>query len=489
MNKPFGRCYWVEAGRLLAGCYPGAPTEAEARKKLGALLDAGVRTFVNLMEPAETNWEERPFVPYAPLLEQLAAERGVDAECLRYAVRDQGVPEPGVMEDVLAAIENALAQGRTAYVHCWGGRGRTGTAVGCWLIRRGLATPEDFVYVIRQLRADDASPGASPENEEQVEFVRAFSRRDLLRDRYRGCLIGLAVGDALGTTLEFMAPGSFTPIADMVGRGPFGLKPGEWTDDTSMALCLAESLIERGGFDPGDQMKRYVKWWKEGHLSSTGRCFDIGNTVRGALGAFMKTSEPFSGGTDTWSAGNGSLMRLAPVPLAYANAPEQAVALAGESSRTTHNVAAAVDACRYMAGLIVGALRGESKQTLLSECYAPCQRAWLDAPLCPEIEAVARGSFQQKEPPEIRGTGYVVDSLEAALWAFDRHDTFREGCLAAVNLGNDADTTGAIYGQLAGAYYGLRGIPKEWVEKVAMRETVRSMADELLALSDLEVAE
>jgi ADP-ribosylglycohydrolase len=101
-----------------------------------------------------------------------------------------------------------------------------------------------------------------------------------LRERYRGCLLGLAAGDALGTTLEFKPPGSFQPIEDMVGGGPFNLRPGEWTDDTSMALSLAESLIERRGFHPADQLSRYCRWWREGYLSSTGRCFDIGNMMR-----------------------------------------------------------------------------------------------------------------------------------------------------------------------------------------------------------------
>lgn len=111
-----------------------------------------------------------------------------------------------------------------------------------------------------------------------------------LAERYRGCLLGLAVGDAVGTALEFLSPGAFEPITDMVGGGPFGLKPGQWTDDTSMALCLAESLIACGALDPIDNLQRYVRWWREGHLSSTGRCFDIGNTVRAALTTFPEYS-------------------------------------------------------------------------------------------------------------------------------------------------------------------------------------------------------
>nr|HPL68310.1 ADP-ribosylglycohydrolase family protein [Smithellaceae bacterium] len=142
-------------------------------------------------------------------------------------------------------------------------------------------------------------------------------------NRYRGCLLGLAVGDALGTALEFKPPGSFTPITDMIGGGPFNLKPGQWTDDTSMSLCLAESLIECRGFNPRDQMERYVRWWREGYLSSTGTCFDIGNTTRTALATFMKTGNPLSGPIDSYSAGNGSLMRLAPVPMFYAGNPRE----------------------------------------------------------------------------------------------------------------------------------------------------------------------
>jgi len=138
----------------------------------------------------------------------------------------------------------------------------------------------------------------------------------MLCDRYRGAFLGLAVGDALGTTLEFKAPGSFKPITDMLGGGPFGLKPGQWTDDTSMALCLAESLIEKGGFDPKDQMDHYCRWWLEGHLSSTGTCFDIGATVRTSLESYLRSGEPFAGSADPFTAKNGSLMRLAPVPLA-----------------------------------------------------------------------------------------------------------------------------------------------------------------------------
>src|SRR3954454_4062449 len=256
------------------------------------------------------------------------------------------------------------------------------------------------------------------------------------RDRFRGALLGLAVGDAVGTTVEFRPPGSFTPVTDMTGGGAFGLPPGAWTDDTSMALCLAESLVACQGFDPVDQLRRYVRWYREGHLSSTGTCFDIGNATRAALERFERTGEPFPGDAAPDAAGNGPLMKLAPVALAFARDEAAAVARAGESSRTTHGAPQAVDAARCFAGLLVAALHGAGRHAVLSR----------PAPdgLHPEVAAVAAGSFRTLAPPAIQGGGYVVQALEAALWALATTPSFETGVLAAVNLGDDADTTAAI---------------------------------------------
>jgi ADP-ribosylglycohydrolase len=304
-------------------------------------------------------------------------------------------------------------------------------------------------------------------------------------DRYRGCLLGLAVGDALGTTLEFQRRGDFDPLTDMVGGGPFALEPGQWTDDTSMALCLAESLIECRRFDPVDQLRRYCRWRRDGHLSSTGECFDIGNTVAGALDRFETTGEPFCGSTDEYTAGNGSLMRLAPVPMAFAADAREAVSRSGDSSRTTHSARECIDACRYMGALIVGALRGASKHELLSDHYAPTPDLWADEPLAQKIDNIAGGSFKHKSRSAIETTGYVVHNLEAALWAFWHADSFREGALLAVNLAGDADTTGAIYGQLAGGHYGMGGIPESWLDRLACRHLIQTYSENLhkLALS------
>jgi ADP-ribosyl-[dinitrogen reductase] hydrolase len=298
-------------------------------------------------------------------------------------------------------------------------------------------------------------------------------------DRYRGALLGLAAGDALGTTLEFTRPGTLEPIDDMVGGGPFGLQPGEWTDDTAMALALAESLIECGGFEPTDQLTRYVRWWQEGYLSSTGHCFDIGSATRDALARFERTREPYCGSEEPNTAGNGSIMRLAPVPLFFATDPLEAIERSGDSSRTTHAAPAAVDACRYLGALLVGAVAGVPKGELLEPNWSPIRRYWEERSLLPEVAEVAAGSFVRREPPAIRGSGYVVRSLDAALWALYRTDSFRAGALAAVNLGEDADTTGAVYGQLGGALYGADAIPAEWRAKLALRETIERLADGL----------
>lgn len=184
------------------------------------------------------------------------------------------------------------------------------------------------------------------------------------RGRYRGALFGLAVGDALGTTVEFAAPGSFAPVTDIVGGGPFRLPAGAWTDDTSMALCLADSLLAREAFDPADQLTRYVAWYRDGVRSSLGRCFDIGNATREALHHFERTGAHYPGDVAPNAGGNGVLMKLAPVPMAYAAHPEAAITLAADSARTTHGLPAAVDAARYLAALLIDAIYGAGRDAV-----------------------------------------------------------------------------------------------------------------------------
>jgi len=287
--------------------------------------------------------------------------------------------------------------------------------------------------------------------------------------RARGALLGLAVGDAVGTTLEFQPRGTFQPITNMEGGGPFDLMPGQWTDDTSMALCLGESLLACCGFDPVDQLRRYTRWWEEGHWSSVGYCFDIGRTVTMALLEFQLTGNGFAGPTHAHSAGNGSIMRLAPVVLYYHPDFEAAEHFAAESSRTTHGAAEAVAACRILARILLAALEGKSKAEVLAAA-APAE--WMSE----RLREIAEGAYRGKPEGKILGSGYVVDSLEAALWTFARTHTYRDAVLAAANLGDDADTTAAVCGQVAGAFYGVDEIPAEWLELLALREEIDEMA-------------
>ena len=215
-------------------------------------------------------------------------------------------------------------------------------------------------------------------------------------NRFHGCLLGLAVGDAVGTTVEFKRRGELMPVGDMVGGGPFGLQPGQWTDDTSMALCLATSLVVKKDFDPVDQMDRYWNWYQNGYLSSTGKCFDIGNTVRSALERFQRTGDPFSGSTSPDMAGNGSLMRLAPVPMFYFPDLEKVVHFAGESSRTTHGTLECIEACQLFAEMVFCALSGGSKNEILFNSTLKISG--------PNIMEISRGSYSQKSAAEIRGT-------------------------------------------------------------------------------------
>ena len=289
--------------------------------------------------------------------------------------------------------------------------------------------------------------------------------------RARGALLGLAAGDAVGTTVEFKLRGSFTPLTDMVGGGPFILLPGQWTDDTSMALCLAASLLEHG-FDTHDQMHRYTSWHDEGYMSSNGKCFDIGIATSSALERFRRTGNPLAGSTKPDSAGNGSIMRLAPVPIHYLDTPDLAIQMSEAQSKTTHQAPECLVACRLLAEALVRALQGMSKPEVLA---ASAQ----SMPMSEALKAIANGQYKFKSRGEIQGSGYVVESLEAAFWCFWRTECFEDCVLMAANLGDDADTTAAVAGQLAGAFYGESGIPAHWLRKLAMVNEIRQLAEQL----------
>ncbi len=291
----------------------------------------------------------------------------------------------------------------------------------------------------------------------------------LHRDRALGSLLGLAIGDALGTTVEFKPRGSFPPLTDLVGGGVFHLKPGQWTDDTSMALCLADSLIACNGLDQRDLAERFLRWRQHGENSVTGKCFDIGRATSEALARFAATGDPLAGSTDPHDGGNGSLMRLAPIALRFRD-PATARHEARRQSAVTHASPECLDACEFFVELLLDAIDGLAKEALL----APRQRA-----LTPKIAAIAAGTWQQKKVAQISSSGYVVHTLEAALWCVHNTNSFQDAVLRAANLGNDADTVAAVTGQLAGALWGLSSIPTAWLDLVAWRDDIVARATHL----------
>jgi ADP-ribosyl-[dinitrogen reductase] hydrolase len=371
-------------------------------------------------------------------------------------------------------IRARLRNGFDVVVHCKGGLGRAGTVAARLLVELGWE-PSKAISAVRQARPGAIETGGQ---QDYVLGLRPCSERrpsrsdEATRDRAIGALMGLAIGDAVGTTLEFKARDTHPLLTDMVGGGPFRLKSGQWTDDTSMAIALAESLIANDPLDPSDLMQRFVRWRDEGAYSCTGTCFDIGITVSGALTRWQRTGDPLAKSTDPQTAGNGSLMRLAPVALRYWRDRQKLSQAAILQSRTTHGAAEAVSACEGYAQMLADAIEGVP----LSEVLRPRHGDFAG-----KIKRILEGSWRGKPRDEISSSGYVAHSLEAAIWSVARTGDFRSAVLTAANLGGDADTTAAIAGQLAGAVYGCSGIPKEWLDKLAWSEQLRKVAVALIA--------
>lgn len=294
---------------------------------------------------------------------------------------------------------------------------------------------------------------------------------DICRDKAIGALIGLAVGDAVGTTLEFM-PRDRRTVADMVGGGPFRLNPGEWTDDTSMALCLAETILENNYASRNSFRDKLVKWYREGYNSVNGVCFDIGNATRYALEQYEIKGPDWFGNTDPETAGNASIIRLAPVAIYFRRNFAQAFYNAKIQSQATHGAREAINSAQYLSYLLLLLINGHPKDKV----FAP-QRL----PFVPRVLIINAGEYKEKSREQIRSSGYVIDTLEAAMWAVWHTDNFRDAILLAANLADDADSVAATAGQLAGALYGWSGIPQEWRDKLAEHDRIASLAGALFA--------
>lgn len=449
---------------------PGALTGAWDRDlglDVEAIADWGAVAVLTLVEPHELT---------ALKVEGLGAE--VEArhmDWLHAPIRDVSTPDARfemVWAKIGEGLRDRLRAGFSILVHCKGGLGRAGMITARLLVELGVPAEE----AIRRVRA--ARPGAI-ETTAQEAFVRGCqpvaeavpsTTAQAIQDRAQGAFMGLAMGDAVGTTLEFASRDSRPLLIDMVGGGPFRLQAGEWTDDTAMAVALADSLLASNGLNEQDLLSRFTAWWREGVYSCTGRCFDIGATTAQALTRWEQSKADHCGATDPHSAGNGSLMRLAPVAIRYWNDRRALRDAAARQSKTTHAAPEAVDACVVYAEMMADAIEGRRR----SEVLAARPGDWAG-----RIAAVNSGSWRGRARGEIDATGYVAHSMEAALWAVGRAPAFDRAVLHAANLGQDADTTAAIAGQLAGALVGAADLPVIWAERLAWAPRIRHMAKEL----------
>ena len=495
---PLPNSYWVVPGRLLAGEHPSGPAGLATLDRLQRLLDAGIDCFIDLTEPGELD-------AYDKLLPgTLAADAVV---YLRRPIRDHGLPESTeLMEEILDELDSALAAGRCIYLHCRAGIGRTNLVAGCWLAHGGLKG-EAAIVRLNELWRENARAQywpSVPETEAQSDYVRDWrsrkprtaippsappiatsmsktpAARSDPRDRCRGLLLGLAMGDAIGQSARGQRPGTVGPSGELGGGGPFGLPAGAWTDKTAMALCLAESLVARNGMDAPDQLQRYRQWQREGRWTSTGRCIGISPATARALATAQWTGNPFAGSHDPARADAEPLARIGPaVAFGLAN-PREAVESAVNCARMTHQAPLTLDAVRYFAALLAGALAGAGKEELLAPHFSPAPGLWDSVTLKQRMKDVAAGSWRRSKPRAlVSGANAAAGALEAALWAFERGNSPGECLGIAAGLGGEADITAAITGQLAGAHYGAAALPATWRAVLARGDEIQSLADAL----------
>jgi ADP-ribosyl-[dinitrogen reductase] hydrolase len=502
MDRPLANSYWVLPGRLLAGEHPVGrerePGEA-GQARLQQLLAAGISCFVDLTEEGEC-------APYASLLPATVSY-------LRHAIRDQRVPRRAAqMRRIQDEIASALSAGRTIYLHCRAGIGRTGMVAGCFLVEQGRdgdsalrelnvlwseqsaraelwpeipQTLDQAEYIRQWTPRSGASPAAAGAAAAAAAPARAeaaleFSDGELgpirgLRERYQGAMLGLAVGDALAAATQFRRPGSFAPVGDLLGGGPFDLPRGAWSDDTAMALCLAESLAEREQFDAADQLERYLRWQREGYRSATGQCLGITASTARALTVALVQPRRAAGSHDPAQLDPEPLSRVAPVILHAYPEPEAAVALAAEAARSTCQSPLVLDACRLLGAMLHAALSGEPRERVL----APRAALFGKRALRSNVAAIAGRDFGAGYTPPAADGG-VLSVLELACWCLASTRSFHEGALRAANLGGNSDVIGAVFGQLGGAYYGVGAIPRPWRQALAQVELIAELADRLL---------
>ena len=480
MTPPFPNSYWLEPGRILCGEYPRDFDDLGEHEGMTAILQAGVRVFLDLTEEGELK-------PYRDIALAAATSLGIDPgelTFLRHPIRDVSVPRrTQEMRDILRAIRRERHRGRTLYLHCWGGRGRTGTVAGCVLNELFGHRGDEALSVLSsrwQACAKSASSG-SPETEEQRHYVREWNPAATVPAAgIRSALLGAAIGDALGVPVEFQGRTArqTDPVTGMRAFGTHHQPAGTWSDDTSMILATMTGLIEPGGYDPTAVMHQFGLWLDQARHTPHGVVFDIGNATHEALTRARSGTPPLEcGGTSESSNGNGSLMRILPIALAYADDPDLIVK-AAEISSLTHAHERSRFCCAFYCLVASELLHGGSIEEATSFAWEILDHRWIFSPAeRPRFDALHPDRLFARAEETIRSTGHVIDTLEAALWVNAQHDDFSDAVLHAVNLGDDTDTTGCVAGGLAGILHGEGAIPAEWIEGLVKREELFDLAE------------
>lgn len=466
-KPPFVNSYWVAPGMLLAGPFPGDVDPDVAARKLEALAGAGAQAVVNLQPEAERGRDGAAFPDLAASLAALGMSTS------RFPTVDMDVPSANTVRAVLDKIDEEIARGRTVYVHCWGGHGRTGVIVGCWLQRHGLAGEAGPLERIKELRTSAGIYAPSPQTRAQCDFVVNWPSPEPMpvSNRQAGAVWGALVGDALGVPYEFK-PGRSADSIVWGATGTHGQPPGTWSDDGGLFLALLDSLLE-SGFDLKDQGARALAWLK-GPNYKPGHVFDVGIATRKALSA-IDSGVPAerAGGMSEIDNGNGSLMRILPIALVAADGPSQIADSAQRASSVTHGHSRSRLTCALYCLVARRLLDGEGdREAAVEEALANLRM------LCPaedrdELRLIE--NYQQRT-----GSGYVVDTFWSAWDAFARASSYEDAVKRAVAYGNDTDTTACVAGGLAGIYWGVSGIPGEWLITMRGRDIATPLIDRLL---------
>lgn len=479
MTPPFPNSYWLEPGRILCGEYPRDFDDLEDHEGMTAILQAGVRVFLDLTEEGELK-------PYDTIALTTAAELGIAPEeltFLRHPIRDVSVPRrTKEMRDILRAIRGERHRGRTLYLHCWGGRGRTGTVAGCVLSELFGHQGDDALKVLgsRWQACAKAARSDSPETEEQRRYIREWNPGGTVNAAVvRAALLGAAIGDALGVPVEFQgrATRKSDPVTGMRAFGTHHQPAGTWSDDTSMILATLTGLMDPGGDKPAAILREFCRWKDEACHTPHGEVFDIGNATREALTRARSGTPPLEcGDTAESSNGNGSLMRILPIALAYTDDPDL-IEKASEISSLTHAHERSRFCCAFYCLVASDLMHGGSVEEATAFAWDVLDHRW---PFSPaerhHFEALHPERLFSRDEDEIRSSGHVIDTLEAALWVNAQHDDFAEAVLHAVNLGDDTDTTGCVAGGLAGLIHGEAALPLAWSEAIAKREELIELA-------------